>query len=224
MCPYGIGADDCLSFKYFMMHINVIGTSALILAGLMKIDIIENTPISLRFKLSGAGFSVANAIRRAAISRVASFAIDSVTFYENSSAMFDEYIAHRIGLIPISTPAKGYDEKDEILFTLSAEGPTTVYSSDLKSNDKEIKVANEKIPIMKLAVGQTLRLDGKAVLRDGNTSPKFQPGLVTYKVLSDKEFEFYIETFGQMPPTEILAKALSIISDNVKEIHKEIKK
>ena len=189
----------------------------------MKIDIIENTPTSIRFKLSGANFSTANAIRRTAISRVPTFAIDSVTFYENSSAMFDEYIAHRIGLIPLATP-KGYDEKDEILFTLSAEGPTTVYSSDLKANDKEVKAVNGKIPIMKLALGQTIRLDGKAVMRDANTSPKFQPGLVTYKALSDKEFDFYIETFGQMSPAEILARALSIISDNVKEIHKELKK
>ncbi len=189
----------------------------------MKIEVIESTPQSLRFKLSGADLSVANALRRIAINSVQSFAVDSVTFYENGTSMFDEYIAHRIGLVPLVTPGKGYDEKDEILFNLSAEGPTTVYSKDIKSNDKSVKVANENIPIMKLAAGQTLRLDGKAVMGSGSKSSKFQPGLVTYKALSEDTYEFYIETFGQMPPTEILSRALSIISDDVKEVYKELK-
>jgi DNA-directed RNA polymerase subunit D len=189
----------------------------------MKITVMESTPMSLRFRLSGAGFGVANAIRRSAINSVGSFAIDSVTFYENSTSMFDEYIAHRIGLVPLVTPSKGYDEKDEILFSLSAEGPVTVYSKDLKSTDKSVKVANENIPIMKLAQGQVLRLDGKAILGVGSRSSKFQPGLVTYKQLGDNEFEFYIETFGQMPPAEILSRTLSIISENVKEVRKELK-
>jgi DNA-directed RNA polymerase subunit D len=190
----------------------------------MKISVIESTPSSLRFKLSGADSNMANALRRIVINTVQSFAIDKVTFYENSSPMFDEYIAHRIGLVPLVTPTKGYDEKDEIAFSLSAEGPTTVYSKELKSSDKSVKVANEKIPLIKLGEGQTLRLDAKAVMGAGNRSSKFQPGLITFKELSDTDFEFYIETFGQMPPTEILARALSIISDNVKEIHKELKK
>ena len=189
----------------------------------MKIEVIESTPLFLRFKLSGADLSVANTIRRIAINSVPAFAVDSVTFYENGSSMFDEYIAHRVGLVPLVTPGKGYDEKDEILFTLSAEGPSTIYSKDLKSNDKSVKVANDNIPIMKLAAGQTLRLDGKAIMGTGSKSAKFQAGLASYKVLSDDSYEFYIETFGQMPPAEILSRALSIISDNVKEVYKELK-
>ncbi len=190
----------------------------------MKLTVIESTPTSLRFRLSDAEFSVANALRRAAISQVSSFAIDTVTFYENSSSMFDEYIAHRIGLVPLVSPSKGYDEKDEILFTLQAEGPVMVYSKDLKSSDKTVKVANEKIPVMKLAAGQTLRLEGKAIMSMGSKSSKFQPGLATYKLLGDKDFEFYIETFGQMPPAEILSRALDIIRGNVKEVYKELEK
>ena len=195
----------------------------LILADSVKLEDIEITPSHLRFRLSGANYSVANTIRRAASGSVSSFAVDSVTFYENTTSMFDEYIAHRIGLVPLTTPAKGYDEKDEILFTLGAEGPATVYSKDLKSDDKSVKVANERIPLMKLAAGQSLRLDGKAVMGSGARSSKFQPGLITYKGISDSEFEFYIETFGQMPPAEILAKALGIISDSLKEVYKELK-
>ncbi len=190
----------------------------------MKVNIIENTPTSVSFKLSGVGFNFANALRRIMMNSIECFAIDTVTFYENSSAMFDEYIAHRIGLIPILTP-KGYTKKDEILFKLSVEGPMTVYSKEIISSDKDVRVANENIPLMKLAQGQKLRFDATAILSTGAKSSKFQPGLATYSA-NEKgdEFEFYVETFGQIPAMEIITRALDIISNNVKEISKELKK
>ncbi len=188
----------------------------------MKLAVLENTPKAFKFRLDKVSVNFANAIRRIATNSVPSFAIDTVTFYENSSAIFDEYIAHRIGLVPILTP-NGYDEKDEVLFTLEAEGPCTVYSKSLESNDKSVKAANDNIPIIKLAQGQKLRLDGKAVMNAASRSAKFQPGLVTYKQLADDSFEFYVESFGQLPATEIISKALSIITSNVKEVQKELK-
>lgn len=188
----------------------------------MKLTVLENTPKAFKFKLDKVSTNFANAVRRIATNSVPCFAIDSVTFYENSSAIFDEYIAHRIGLVPIITP-NGYDEKDEVLFNLEAEGPTTVYSKSLESNDKAVKVANPNIPIIKLAAGQKLRLDGKAIMGNASKSAKFQAGLVTYKMLGDESFEFYVETFGQMPAAEILSKALGIITNNIKEVSKELK-
>ena len=83
----------------------------------MKIDILEDKGNVFRFSLKSASNAYANAIRRIATGSVPTFAIDKVTFYENSSSIFDEYIAHRIGLVPITTPLKGYTEKDEVLFT-----------------------------------------------------------------------------------------------------------
>lgn len=190
----------------------------------MNTSIIEETESAIRFRVSDINYGFANALRRIATNSVESFAVDSVTFYENTSSMFDEYIAHRIGLVPILTPNSGYDEKDEILFSLEAEGPKIVYSKELKSSDKKVKVANEDIPIIKLAEGQRLRLDGKAVMGRAMKSAKFQPGLVTYKQLSDDEFEFYIETFGQMSAREILNKTLDIINKQIKATYKELKK
>ncbi len=189
----------------------------------MKVTIVDNTPSAMTFKISGVNDSFANALRRVVINSVPCFAVDRVTFYENTSALFDEYISQRIGLIPLLTP-KGYSEKDKILFTLEAEGPCTVYSKDMKSDDKNVLVANEKVPIIKLAQGQRLKLDGQAILENARTSSKFQPGLATYKQLSDDEFEFYIETFGQMDAKEILNRALNIITEDLKKLAKEIEK
>lgn len=191
----------------------------------MKVSVIENSPFAARFTVSGIGKDQANALRRIAASRVQCFAIDSVTFYENTSAIFDEYIAHRIGLVPITTPSKGYDEKDEIVFSLDAEGPATVYSKELKSSDKSVKVANLDIPIIKLGEGQRLRVEGKAVMGTGSRSSKFQPGLATYRALDKgNEYEFYIESFGQMPAMEIVKKALDVIGKELKEVHDRLKK
>ncbi|MEM3181441.1 MAG: DNA-directed RNA polymerase subunit D [Candidatus Micrarchaeaceae archaeon] len=190
----------------------------------MKINFTEDTPFAVRFTISGIGFAEANALRRIATGSVPTFAIDTVTFYENTSAMFDEYIAHRIGLIPILTPSKGYDEKDEIMFSLEAEGPITVYSGDLKTSDKNVKVANEKIPIMKLAEEQRLKLEGKAIMGTGSKHAKFQPGIATYKQLDNGDFEFYVETFGQMPAIEIVNKALVIFDKQLKEFQSALKK
>ncbi|MGC8479516.1 MAG: DNA-directed RNA polymerase subunit D [Candidatus Micrarchaeia archaeon] len=190
----------------------------------MKVEFIENTPTSIRFKLKGAGFNFANALRRILMNSVQCFAIDTVTFYENSTAMFDEYIAHRLGLIPILSP-KGYNKEDEILFKLNAEGPTVIYSKDIIGSDKYVKVANDNIPIMKLANGQKLRVDAKAVMNTGAKSSKFQPGLATYKANdTGDEFEFYIESFGQMQAIEMLTRALDLIKNEAKDINKELKK
>lgn len=190
----------------------------------MKIENLEDNGTIMTFVLKDATNAQANALRRMATNHVKCFAIDSVTFYENSSAIFDEYIAHRIGLVPITTPASGYSEEDEIQFTLEAEGPKIVYSKELESKDKEVKVANDAIPLIKLAAEQKLRLDCKAILGNGAKHSKFQPGIVTYDQVGDDTFNFSVETFGQMPPKEIINKAFNAIKEELKEVEKEAKK
>jgi DNA-directed RNA polymerase subunit D len=190
----------------------------------MKIDIIENTPFSVRFKISEVNYSFANAIRRTIMNTVQTFAIDSVTFYENSSSMFDEYIAHRLGLIPLTMPDSGYDEKDEVMLSLEADGPKTVYSKDIKTTDKKIKVANENIPIIKLVQDQRIKMDCKAVLGSGIKNAKFQPALATYTEEGDKEFNFYVESFGQMPALEVVKKAVDSLQSDVKVVYKKLSK
>jgi DNA-directed RNA polymerase subunit D len=190
----------------------------------MKVNFVENTPLTMKFTISGVSNTFVNSLRRVASGSVKCFAIDRVTFYENTSSMFDEYMAHRLGLVPLLTP-EGYDEKDEIMFSLDAEGPKTVYSKDLKSTDKKVKVANEDIPLIKLAEGQRVRMECKAILDNSMRSAKFQPGLVTFKENDAGDaFEFYIETFGQMSPKEILNRALDIINEGLKATQKELKK
>lgn len=139
--------------------------------------------------------SFANMIRRYSMSRVPVMAIDSVTFYDNTSPLWDEYIAHRLGLLPLTTPEKT-PASAEIILSLDAEGPKTVYSSEMTSSDKDIVVA-KNIPIVTLGQGQHLRFEAKAIQGTGRGHAKFQAGIVSYGKEGDS-LKFFVESCYQM--------------------------
>lgn len=155
-----------------------------------KIKILKKGEDSVRFIIEGVDVPFANALRRTIIADVPTFAVDEVEFYENNSALFDEMIAHRLGLIPLTTPPDRFEldslKLDEYTVTLSleAEGPGVVYSGDLKSDDPDVKPANPDIPIVKLAEGQRVMFNAYARLGRGREHAKWQPGIAYYKYLT----------------------------------------
>jgi DNA-directed RNA polymerase II subunit RPB3 len=66
-----------------------------------EIKILELSQYVMRFELLNTDLSVANSLRRIIISEIPTMAIDLVEVRENTSALHDEFIAHRIGLIPL---------------------------------------------------------------------------------------------------------------------------
>ena len=71
-----------------------------------KLQIIDLAPHEMRFILSETDVSMANTLRRIMIAEVPTLAIDLVEFHDNSTVLNDEYIAHRLGLIPIRYQAQ----------------------------------------------------------------------------------------------------------------------
>ena len=156
-----------------------------------------------RFTLTGASPAFANAFRRAMIGEVPTLAIEDVRIYDNTSAFFDEMLAHRLGLIPIKTDLSTYSTQENctcggagcpgctVTFTLSVEGPKTVLSSDLIPQDPNATPVYDNIPIVKLAKGQKLVVEARAVLNTGREHAKWQPTLVcgykNYPVVSISE-------------------------------------
>lgn len=67
-----------------------------------KIEIQELRDDFIRFELSETDASVANAIRRVMIAEVPTLAIDLVSIEINTSVMTDEFLAHRLGMIPLN--------------------------------------------------------------------------------------------------------------------------
>jgi len=72
-----------------------------------KIEILSIAPHAISFILSETDTSMANTLRRIMIAEVPTLAIDLVEYSENSSVLNDEYIAHRLGLIPIKYTPEG---------------------------------------------------------------------------------------------------------------------
>jgi DNA-directed RNA polymerase subunit D len=74
-----------------------------------------------------------------------------------------------------------------VTFTLdveSKEGTRTVYSGELKSENPEIAPVSDKIPLIKLAKEQKLRLEAYARLGKGKNHAKWQPvSMCIYKYL-----------------------------------------
>lgn len=156
----------------------------------MQIKILEKRENAIRFVLEGVDVAFANALRRTIIGEVPTFAVDEVEFYENDSALFDEIIAHRLALVPLTTPSDRFEldalELDDHTVTLSleAEGPAIVYSGDLKSDDPDVKPVTPDIPIVKLTEGQRLVFNAYAKLGRGKDHAKWQPGFAYYKYLT----------------------------------------
>lgn len=136
--------------------------------------------------------SLANAIRRS-INEIPTIAVDDVTFYKNDSALYDEMIAHRLGLIPLqnkkledikecSCKGKGCN-RCTIEVKLTGKGKT-IYSGDLKG---DIDVVYEKMPIIILDNEQELELVAHVRRGIGKEHIKFSPGIAYYRNVAEIE-------------------------------------
>jgi DNA-directed RNA polymerase subunit D len=158
---------------------------------------------SARFQIIDATPSFANALRRAMISEVPTLAIEDIRIYDNTSALFDEMLAHRIGLIPIRTEPGCYVPREQCscnsegcpgctaTLTMSVEGPRTVYSRDLIPQDPGAAPAYDNIPIVKLTKDQKLVVEARAFLSTGRQHAKWQAtsacGYKNYPVIAIDE-------------------------------------
>ncbi len=159
----------------------------------MEVEILEERADLFRFILSDSIPAFANALRRGILADVPVMAIEDVIFVENTSVMFDEILAHRLGLIPLKTDLDAYVPREECdcksdlgcskctaSFILEAEATDktiTVYSGDLKPAT-DVVATSDKIPIVKLAPGQKVRLEAYARLGRGSEHAKWQAASV----------------------------------------------
>src|SRR3989338_401700 len=168
----------------------------LTMEGKMEGRVLENNKEQnkLSFILKDANPVFANTLRRFMIDEVPTMAIEDVEFVKNNSILYDEIIAHRLGLIPLKTDLKSYNIPEKCkcegkgcnrcqlkLVLRATKGSGTVYASELKSKDPAVKPVYGDMPIVKLLKGQTLELEATAVLGKGKNHMKWSPCHVYYR-------------------------------------------
>lgn len=161
------------------------------------INILQLEHDIIRFELKDTDASVANAMRRVMIAETPTMAIDLVEIQTNTSMLTDEFIAHRLGLVPLVSkdvdrknfprdcPCDDHCDMCASVFTLevvASDGPREVTSRDLKmsGSDGVIPVDwttqdEDAILLVKLGKGQAVSLRAIAKKGIGKEHAKWSP-------------------------------------------------
>lgn len=142
--------------------------------------------------IKGADEVFTNAIRRLVLEEVPTLAVEDLEVKENSSALYDEMLALRLGLIPIKTDLKSYMLKQhckcagqgcaqcELKITLKAGKKGFVYAEEAESADPKCTFVYPKMPVTKLLAKQKVDVTMTAILGQGKDHTKWAPGYVYY--------------------------------------------
>ncbi len=124
--------------------------------------------------------TLANSIRRY-VNEVPVLAIDEVEINRNGSPLYDETLAHRMGLVPLRT-GKDLKEDSEIKISLKKKGPGIIYSGDIQG---DAEVIYDKIPLTVVKGNQEIDIKGTARLGKGSYHTKYAPGFIFYRNSSE---------------------------------------
>jgi len=174
----------------------------------MEIEILEMEEMKGRFILKNSSPAMANALRRTMLTDLPKMAIDKVEFhlgpimgddkdYESVTPLFDEIVAHRLGMVPVPTDYELFTFQEEcvcggegcpscmIMYSLNTRGPCTVLSGDMVPlGNPELAVKDQFIPIAELTSGQAVLIYATAVMGVARKHAKWQATFgVGYKYL-----------------------------------------
>ncbi len=169
----------------------------------MQVQIFNKSKSEMQFFVQGIKPSFASALRRIMMTEIPTMAVEFVDFKKNDSALNDEIVANRLGLIPLTFDKDAYNVTEEcdnckgkgcsrcqVKLVLKKKGPGMVYSGDLKSDSKDVKPVFDDIPIVELFDDQELQFEAIAKLGFGRVHAKWQGAVVGYQegpVLIKKE-------------------------------------
>ncbi|MDR2845755.1 MAG: DNA-directed RNA polymerase subunit D [Candidatus Methanoplasma sp.] len=180
----------------------------------MDIEILEMEERKGIFILKNSSPAMANALRRTMLSDIPKMAIDKVEFhlgpimvndteYESVTPLFDEIVAHRLGMVPVPTDHELFTYQDQcscagvgcpsctLMYSLNKIGPCTVLSGDMiPLGNPDLKVKDEFIPIVELTDGQAVLIYATAVMGTSKNHVKWQAAFgVGYKYRPEVSIE-----------------------------------
>lgn len=157
----------------------------------MKTKVVSLDEETIRFLVEGVDVSFANSMRRTMVAEVPMMVVEDIFYFDNSSLVPDEVLAHRVGLVPLKTNLESYVLPEECdcgaelgcpkcraVLTMDVEAgddAVTVYSGDLIPEDSSIAPVSKRIPLAKLAPGQAIKFEAYAQLGQGKVHAKWSP-------------------------------------------------
>jgi DNA-directed RNA polymerase subunit D len=207
---------------------------------LSSLEVVKKDSQKISVKLKGVPIQYANALRRICLNGVPIFAIDTVDIIENSSVLPDEGLAHRLGLIPITTDLSRFNEPSKcdcnsesgcsnckvmlVLDTGESDVTRTVFSNELSSEDDSIKPVSDKISIVQLAPGQRVKIECYARLGRGTDHAKWNSANISTLIETDKKDEsiLTVESTGALDPEKIILAGVDEVSNRLGEFKEMI--
>lgn len=184
-----------------------------------KVSNIKESGDTLSFTLNNTNNSIANAIRRVLIAEIPTWSFGKITVEENVTPFSDEYLSHRVGLVPINNEI--VTDKSPREFVLDAKGDPSglrkVYSQEIKPHDfvfpgiilAELKGLPDKQEHIKIKM--TLE-KGTHKSHDAKYSAVT---IASYKQKNESTFEFEVENRGLMKLKNLIHLAFKVMIDKL---------
>lgn len=166
-----------------------------------------------------ADFATANSLRRSLISDIYTFAPSKVLIKTNTSCATDEYIAHRISMIPFVFD-NSHDNVNEDTTNHASVSGRTFMTSDLSGPFKTIY----DVPIIKLIDEQAVDIEIFFTKGKGSEHAKFSPVAAVAYEIDNKIIHMAFESINGETPVKHLKEALQSLNERLEHTEREVDK
>jgi DNA-directed RNA polymerase subunit L len=207
---------------------------------------------SIEFEIKNISKSIVNAIRRTCLSNIRNTAFDEVNFKVNTTSLHDEFLKHRIELIPVLL--ERFDEKKisnytfKLHVTNKPNEPTYVTTNDIEvfevidGIEKKVVFKNmfiqEPNPILITRFPtiiddkeiQELNVEFKLRVGTGIIHTKYSPTTICVSIpqkdkndeTNNDTYKFKLESVGLVSPAEIVTKSFVSIGELLNTMQKDL--
>lgn len=168
-----------------------------------------------------------NSFRKILISEIETFAIDYIFLEKNTSSFTDEFLVHRIGLIPLKY-SKNILPEDEIELTLEVKNDTdeimNIYSDNLQCDYDEISVM-KSILLFYLMPKREIKFKCIARKGTGKYHAKWSPVVAPFlKQDENNTITLHYEYTENSNNKDLFSNSLCILEKHINDFENKIKK